>query len=186
MNNNKTLPVKAHLIGYIVLSLLLLTGCQQPLTKPSSMKISSPNFANNELIPQKFTCQGQDISPELQIADIPEDTKSLALIMEDPDAPMGTWNHWVMWNIDPQTKVIPENSVPPKAVQGNNSWPKAAYGGPCPPSGAHRYFFKLYALKTTLDLPAGSTKEQLLQAMEGQIIEEAQLLGIYRKTGGKQ
>lgn len=147
------------------------------------MIISSPNFNNNELIPAKFTCQGLDISPQLEIFDIPEDAQSLALIMEDPDAPNGTWVHWLLWNISPQTQVILENSIPAKAIQGNNSWPKPHYGGPCPPSGAHRYFFKLFALDCLLDLPAGSTKTELEKDMENHIIEQAQLMGIYRKTG---
>lgn len=180
------MPIKTQinfslLIGIIILFSSILSGCQKQLTTKQIMILSSPNFNNNELIPAKFTCQGQNISPELEISEVPEDTKSLVLIMEDPDAPSGTWVHWLVWNIDPKSKVIPENSVPKEAVQGNNSWSEPAYGGPCPPSGAHRYFFKLFALKAKLNLSAGSTKEQLLQAMDGFVIEEAQLLGIYRK-----
>lgn len=147
-----------------------------------NMKITSSAFENNGKIPPKFTCQGLDISPDLKIEGVPTGTASLAIIMDDPDAPNGTWNHWLVWNIDPQTELIPENVANDFAIMGNNSWPKQSYGGPCPPSGNHRYFFKLFALKTMLDLPAGSTKEALLKAMEGQIIEEAQLMGTYKKS----
>lgn len=147
-----------------------------------NMKITSSAFENNGKIPPKFTCQGLDISPDLQIENVPAGTASLAIIMDDPDAPNGTWNHWLVWNIDPQTKLIPENVANDFAIMGNNSWPKQSYGGPCPPSGNHRYFFKLFALKTILDLPAGSSKEALLKAMEGKIIEEAQLMGTYKKS----
>lgn len=150
------------------------------------MNITSPNFENNALIPADFTCQGKDISPELNISAIPQHSVSLALIMEDPDAPSGTWTHWVMWNIPPETTVIPKNVGPDFAKQGNNSWPKKGYGGPCPPSGTHRYFFKLYALTKTLDLPETTNRQELLKAMDGLIIEHDQYMGIYRKTGGNK
>ena len=178
-------PNFRHIIIIAFLSFnILFSGCQkQSLTNSNPMKITSSNFNNSQTIPAKFTCQGLDISPELNISDVPEETKSLALIMDDPDAPNGTWVHWVIWNIDPKTTLIPENSIPHLAVQGNNSWPQPKYGGPCPPSGAHRYFFKLYALKEKLNLPPGSTKEALIKAMEGLIIDETQLMGIYKKTG---
>ncbi len=143
------------------------------------MKLASPVFAHQAMIPRKYTCQGEDINPPLTISNIPEDTISLALINEDPDAPMGTWNHWLIWNIKP-TGEIRENSAP--GTQGKNSWGRNDYGGPCPPSGTHRYFFKLYALDTELDLPAGATKEELEKSMVGHILEQAESIGVYRKS----
>jgi Raf kinase inhibitor-like YbhB/YbcL family protein len=176
----------------LIISALILAGCQTTTTIPTNynelnqtkMKLSSPDFENNMPIPEKFTCEGSDTSPELHISEVPGETQSLALIMEDPDAPNGNWVHWVAWNIPPETEIIPANAGPKFAVQGNNSWPKAEYGGPCPPSGTHRYFFNLYALTRKLDLPAGSTRDELLKAMEGRIIDHVQLMGIYRKSGG--
>jgi len=184
MNNPRIFSEKLFLI-ILILGSLILTNCQQKLTA-KSMKISSPNFINNTLIPAKHTCQGLNTSPELHISEVPEDTKSLAIIMEDPDAPSGTWTHWLIWNIDPKTTVIQENSIPNSAIQGENSLPHNAYTGPCPPSGAHRYFFKLFALKSKLNLPTGSTKAELLVALTDQIIEEAQLMGTYRRSGNDQ
>lgn len=146
------------------------------------MKISSPEFKNNELIPKKFTCQGENINPKLIFADVSKNAASLVLIMDDPDAPAGTWVHWVLFNISPNTKEINENSVPDNAVQGLNSWPKNGYGGPCPPSGIHRYFFKLYALDTMLNLDKSATKKDVEKAMQGHIIAEAELMGLYKKN----
>lgn len=146
------------------------------------MKLSSPAFINNSAIPPKFTCQSQDINPQLDIEGVSKETKSLALILDDPDAPNGDFVHWVMWNIPPQTKTIPENVSHGFAVQGSNGRDKQMYMGPCPPTGIHRYFFRLYALDTMLDLPVTSTKTDLLKAMEGKIIDENQLMGTYRKS----
>ena len=143
------------------------------------MDVTSPAFAHNRMIPQKYTCQGKDINPPLTISDIPEGTISLALIIDDPDAPIRTWDHWIIWNIKP-TSTIQENSTP--GIQGKNSWGRQDYGGPCPPSGIHRYFFKLYAINSTIDLPAGSTKADLEAAMQGHILEQAELIGLYQKS----
>lgn len=154
---------------------------RQLTNNPTNMHIESPDFENNALIPDEFTCMGKDISPELHISGIPEHTASLALIMEDPDAPSGTWTHWVIWNISPDLAVIPRNVGLNFARQGLNSWPKKGYGGPCPPSGTHRYFFKLYALTKELDLPENATADDLRQAMENLIIEHDQYMGICRK-----
>ena len=143
------------------------------------MKLVSPAFAHNTIIPKKYTCQGEDISPPLTISDIPEGTVSLALINDDPDAPMATWDHWLIWNIKP-VEEIKEDSVP--GTQGKNSWGRNDYGGPCPPSGTHRYFFKLYALNCELDLQQGATKAELEAAMEGHILERAELIGLYKKS----
>ena len=109
----------------------------------ATLKLTSPAFANNQMIPQKYSCKGEDINPPLKIEGVPKNTKSLLLIVDDPDAPVGNWNHWIVWNIPPETSVIGENSVPQNAVLGMNDFRKLDYGGPCPPSGTHRYFFKI-------------------------------------------
>jgi hypothetical protein len=142
------------------------------------MRLTSPAFGNNEFIPQKFTCEGEDINPQLVMEDIPEGTQSLALIVDDPDAPMGTFVHWVVYNIPPISR-IDEDSIPGK--QGENDFGKRNYGGPCPPSGTHRYFFKVYALGTKLGLEEGGSKRTLEKAMQGHILEKTELIGLYRK-----
>ncbi len=142
------------------------------------MKISSPEFEHNEMIPSQFTCDGEDINPTLIIEDIPLETKSLALIVDDPDAPMGTWVHWVVYDI-PVTNQIQEDSIPGK--QGMNDFRKKDYGGPCPPSGTHRYFFKLYALDQELNLDEGLSKRDAENAMEGHILAQAELIGLYKR-----
>ena len=143
------------------------------------MKISSPEFKNNKFIPKKFTCQGEDVNPALLIGDIPNNAKSLALIVDDPDAPMGTWVHWVLYDI-PVTSRIDEDSIPGK--QGMTDFGRKDYGGPCPPMGTHRYFFKIYALDTELGLEEGRTKKDLEKSMEGHILDKAELIGLYNKT----
>jgi Raf kinase inhibitor-like YbhB/YbcL family protein len=145
------------------------------------MKISSPAFENNSKIPSKFTCDGENANPPLKIEDVPSGTKSLVLIVDDPDAPGGTFLHWLVWNIPPQTTLIEENSLPQGAVQGGNDFGKENYGGPCPPSGTHRYFFKLYALDKNLNLPKGSSLKEVEKEMEVHILDQAQLIGLYQK-----
>ncbi len=147
----------------------------------STLKISSPAFKHNEHIPAKYTCDGSDVNPNIKIGDIPPGTKSLALIVDDPDAPRGTWVHWVVWNISPDTNEIKENSVPPGASQGMNDFRKLEYGGPCPPSGTHRYFFKLYALDTILSLAKDATKATLERSMHGHILAQVELIGLYKR-----
>ena len=144
-----------------------------------AMKITSPSFKNNEFIPVKFTCQGEDINPALVIESIPGEAKSLALIVDDPDAPMGTWVHWVVFDIALINR-IEESSIPGK--QGGNDFGRDDYGGPCPPSGTHRYFFKIYALDKILNLTEGIAKKELKEAMEGHILGQAELIGLYKKT----
>lgn len=149
-------------------------------------EVTSTAFAQGESIPGKYTCDGEDISPPLAWGDPPQDTQSFALIADDPDAPMGTWVHWVLYNLSAEARAMPE-AVPPEADlpdgsrHGQNSWGRLDYGGPCPPSGTHRYFFKLYALDTVLDLASGASKEQLLQAMEGHILAQTELMGVYAR-----
>ncbi len=144
------------------------------------MILKSHHFKHNEKIPVKFTGDGEDINPNLEISEIPEDTKSLVLIMDDPDAPVGTFTHWMVWNISPKLTDIRENSAPENAIQGRNDFGKIGYGGPMPPSGTHRYFFKIYALDTELDLTEGAGKEEVEVAMHGHILDKAELTGLYR------
>lgn len=144
-----------------------------------TMKITSPSFKHNGNMPYKFTCDGQDINPSLAIENIPTGTKSLALIVDDPDAPMKVWVHWVVYDIPP-IETIAENSIPGK--QGANDSNPSNYGGPCPPSGTHRYFFKLYALDAVLGLPEGIDKKALEKAMEGHILARAELIGLYKRS----
>lgn len=143
------------------------------------MRLSSPAFNYGNPIPKTYTCDGQNINPPLVTQDVLQDAKSLALIMDDPDAPMGTWVHWVLYNINPSTTEIAENSVPPGAIEANTSFNKPGYGGPCPPDREHRYFFKLYALDTTLMADKIGDKEDLEKAMEGHILETGELIGVY-------
>lgn len=181
--------LKIRIVPFI-LGLCLFSACnaapqaeQEGGNVPHMMTLDSAAFENGKPIPSKYTCDGQDISPSLQIGgELPAGTQSLALIMDDPDAPMGTWDHWVMWNIPPATTQIPENSVPENAVLGENSFKRLPYGGPCPPSGKHRYYFKVFALDTQLDLPEGSTKGDLKKAIDGHVLDEAMLMGTYART----
>ncbi|HLC84938.1 MAG TPA: YbhB/YbcL family Raf kinase inhibitor-like protein [Candidatus Nanoarchaeia archaeon] len=145
------------------------------------LSITSPAFKHNQKIPSRFTCQGDDINPTLHILEVPKNAKSLVLINDDPDAPVGTWDHWIVFNIAPSTTIIAEDSVPQGAIQAKNSWKRSDYGGPCPPSGTHRYFFKLYALDTTLSLASSATKHDVEKAMQGHIIQKAELVGLYSK-----
>jgi Raf kinase inhibitor-like YbhB/YbcL family protein len=143
------------------------------------MRLTSPAFANGEPIPARFTCDGADVSPTLEIADLPEGTACLALIMDDPDAPVGTWDHWVAYDM-PATAAIPEG-VKALGTAGRNSWRKTGYGGPCPPFGEHRYYFRAYALDRPLGLPPGASKKQVIEAMRGRILAEASLMGRYTR-----
>jgi len=141
------------------------------------MRLSSPAFGPGDPIPIRFTCDGADVSPALDVADVPEGTACLALVMDDPDAPGGTWDHWVAYDI-PVTAAVPEG-VRSLGTAGRNSWRRPGYGGPCPPFGEHRYFFRVYALDTPLGLPPGASKKQVLEAVKGHVLAEASLVGRY-------
>lgn len=151
-----------------------------------AIKITSAAFREGEMIPRKYTCDGDDVSPPLAWSGVPPEAKSVALINDDPDAPVGTWVHWVLFNLPADITELPEG-VPPNlelgsgAKQGRNDFRRIGYGGPCPPGGTHRYFFKLYALDTALPLPAGATKAELLRVMQGHILAEGQLIGKYKR-----
>lgn len=145
------------------------------------IKITSPAFAQGAMIPKQYSCDGAAINPPLNFSNIPQDAKSLVLIVDDPDAPMATFTHWLVWNISPQTLEIKENSLPQKAIEGTNTGGTTKYVSPCPPSGQHRYFFKIYALNTVLDLPSNTNKASLEQALSGHIIASGELMGIYKR-----
>ena len=151
-----------------------------------SIDITSTAFSDGGSIPSKYTCDGSDVSPPLRWGQVPEGTKSIALISDDPDAPMGTWVHWVLYNLPADVNSLAEGISDDKVLangarQGTTDFGSVGYGGPCPPSGVHRYFFKLYALDTMLDLDAGGTKSELLEAMEGHIVGEGRLIGNYKR-----
>ena len=151
-----------------------------------SLSITSTAFKQGERIPSKYTCDGSDVSPGLEWSDVAEGTRSFTIIADDPDAPVGTWIHWVLYNVLGETRTLPE-AVPPDANlpdgsrQGKNSWGRVGYGGPCPPGGTHRYFFRLYALDTVLELRSGMSEDDLLKAMKGHILAEAELMGLYSR-----
>jgi hypothetical protein len=166
----------------IFVILILTVGCQRDsqlnkIKGGDTMKLESPAFQNGAMIPERYTCQGQDINPELRWSDVPDGTKSLALIVEDPDAPMGIWIHWVLKNIDAGKRGIGENSKAGEQIR--NSFGKEDYGGPCPPSGTHRYYFRLYALDTE-ELQANNI-DDLRKEIHDHKIEEASLMGRYAK-----
>jgi Raf kinase inhibitor-like YbhB/YbcL family protein len=179
--------------GLLVPIMILLSGCgatQEANTAPGeetegakmAIDVRSTAFEEGGAIPPQYTCDGLDVSPPLQWSSIPEGTRSLALIVDDPDAPSGTFVHWAIYNLPPDTRRLPEDvpnreTLPSGAVQGVNGAGTVGYSGPCPPSGTHRYFFKVYALDTELDPGA----EDLLRAMEGHVLAEGRLMGTYRR-----
>ncbi len=145
------------------------------------MTIGSTAFEEGESIPEIYSADGNNVNPPLIIEDVPEEAVSLALIVEDPDAPSGTFTHWLVWNIDPKTTEIPEDSTPPESVEGFNDAGEPGYMGPKPPSGTHRYFFKLYALDKMLDLDNSAIKEDLENQIQSSLIENCELIGTYSK-----
>lgn len=158
-----------------------------PMATTDTMRVQSPAFGHEEVIPSKYTCDGENISPPIAIDAIPAGTVTLTLIVEDPDVPHtiredGMWNHWVVFNIPPTTTRIGEGEAP-KGVAGITTSGSLTYGGPCPPDGEHRYMFRVYALDTTLDLPEGASKEDVLTAMQGHILESTTLMGRYTRIG---
>ncbi|MBN1788823.1 MAG: YbhB/YbcL family Raf kinase inhibitor-like protein [Sedimentisphaerales bacterium] len=178
---------------YYILFVLLVFSCvvgqnctAQKGDEKMVITVTSSAFGEGQLIPAKYTCDGTNISPPLQFKGIPAGTKSIALISDDPDAPMGTWVHWVIWNIPAEANGLPENvptdaELPDGSKQGITDFRRPGYGGPCPPSGTHRYYFKVYALDSMLDLSVRSTKEDLLEAMQGYILAEGVLMGKYKR-----
>ena len=182
---------------FLLAGMLLISGCIQNKNEINAgkespdtgkgdenvdiqnIKVFSSAFEANRTIPKKYTCGGENINPPLEFEGIPEEAESLVLIIDDPDAPMKTFTHWIVWNIEPVAK-IEEDSIP--GVEGINDFRKIGYGGPCPPSGTHRYFFRVYALNKQLELKAGASRKELESEMIGHIIAEGELMGKYSKT----
>ena len=186
--------MRKNIIALVIISILLFcsfnnsaqAGSETAGGKKMEIKITSSAFEDGGMIPAKYTCDGADISPPLRWDVVSEGTKSIALICDDPDAPIGTWVHWVLFNLPADTKELAENIPPDKtlpngAKQGITDFGRNGYGGPCPPSGTHRYFFKVYALDTQIDLTSSANKAQLLKAMEGHILGQGQLMGKYKR-----
>jgi Raf kinase inhibitor-like YbhB/YbcL family protein len=144
------------------------------------MKLTSPAFVHGAAIPKEYSCDGGNNLPVLKITDVPKIAKSLALIMEDPDAPMGTFVHWLVWNISPVSPVLSKKEIS-MYYQGKNSAEKTGYLGPCPPHGTHRYFFTLFALDRTLTLQPGANKHHLMQVMAGHVVEQTELMGTFTR-----
>ena len=154
---------------------------------PEKLDVTSPAFKHMEVIPPEHTCDGGDRLVPLAIAKVPPGSKSLAIIVDDPDVPTslradGNWDHWVIWNLPPSISSIAQGAIPPTAVQGKNSWGRNDWGGPCPPDREHRYFFKVYALDAMLDLDASSGKPELERAMEGHVLAKGEIVGRYDRT----
>jgi Raf kinase inhibitor-like YbhB/YbcL family protein len=169
---------KAIIAGALAILLAPITSFAAGGAK---MKITSSAFQEGANIPSKFSCDGANTSPPLQISDVPSEAKSLVLIVDDPDAPSGLFTHWTVWNISPQTSTIAEGNTP-KGMHGTNDFGKSGYGGPCPPSGTHRYYFKIFALDRELDLPFGAKRGQLDAAMKGHVIAQGELIGRYLRN----
>jgi len=178
-------PVLSFLLGTV----LVLSAAGYPAQggKTMAFEVKSAAFAQGADIARKFTCDGQDVSPALSWSQPPKGTQSFALIMDDPDAPVGTWVHWVLYDLPATARELPEGAPRERelasgARQGNNSWNRTGYGGPCPPPGpAHRYFFKLYALDAKTNLKPGATKAELEKDMQGHILAQAELIGHYKR-----
>lgn len=147
----------------------------------TNFSVTSPAFSEGKMIPPKYTCDGPGMRPELNFSGIPAKAKSLAIIVDDPDAPRGNFNHWIAWNIDPKISKLAESTFPEGGVQGINDAGKDNFVGPCPPSGTHRYYFKAYALDVILDIPSSAKKNRLWEAMKGHITAEGQLMGKYER-----
>lgn len=164
------------------------TGDSAAVTEEVTMELTSTAFNPGELIPGRYTCDGEGLSPPLAWSGVPDSARALVLIVDDPDAPMGTWVHWVVCNLPPDSTGLPEGVTSGQlttwgAAQGRNSWGRNDWGGPCPPSGTHRYYFKLYALDAVLGLGPGATKQEVLTAAKGHVLVQCELLGRYRRGG---
>jgi len=180
-----------RILPFIALSILLFSGCVQEqgnmppnkadnMKNPASFRVTSPEYGEGEMIPVKYTCDGGEESPALSFHGVPDGTVTLAVVFDDPDAPGGTYDHWLVWNIPPSGG-IEEGSLPYGAVEGRNSAGTIGYAGPCPPSGTHRYIVHAYALDASLLLPEGSGREKLGDALKGHVLAEATLTGVYSR-----
>jgi Raf kinase inhibitor-like YbhB/YbcL family protein len=160
-------------------ALAIFVGTILNMNAAPSISVTSPAFQAGGDIPAKFTCNGANVNPELKIDGVPSESRSLVLIVDDPDAPRGLFTHWIVWNIDPKTTGVAENSAPAGGIQGTNDFGKRNYGGPCPPSGTHRYFFKIFALDTKLDLKPSARRGELDAAMRGHTLAQGELMARY-------
>lgn len=179
--------MKIHLLLLITLTFFTSNQCKNKTDMSTNIIVKSDSFSDGGMIPAKYTCDGANISPQLSWDNAPKDTKSFVLICEDPDAPMGTFTHWILYDIPADVHELPENLpkdkvLPNGAKQGIADFKKIGYGGPCPPSGTHRYYFKLYSLDTLLNLEPGLKKEDILKAMNGHILAQGQIMGKYTRT----
>ncbi|KKU48891.1 hypothetical protein A3H10_04515 [Candidatus Uhrbacteria bacterium RIFCSPLOWO2_12_FULL_46_10] len=187
MPRNKIIILLALLILVVSVIIIVRNFSQQRKIRPvpilplTTMQLTSSAFQNNEHIPSQYTCDGANVNPPLNILEIPKEAESLVLIVDDPDAPRGDWVHWTVWNINPTTASIGENSVPSGAIEGQTDFGKSGYGGPCPPSGTHRYHFKLYALDKELALDKRAKKFDLESAMSGHTLAQSTLVGLYKR-----
>jgi len=163
----------------ISLALAIFVGTILNMNAASSISVTTPAFQAGGDVAAKFTCNGANVNPELKINGVPNEAKSLVLIVDDPDAPRGLFTHWIVWNIDPKTTRVAENSAPPGGVQGTNDFGKTKYGGPCPPSGTHRYFFKIFALDTKLELKPSARRTELDAAIRGHVLAQGELMVRY-------
>lgn len=168
--------------GVVVPQVTLKIASHKKATNKHSMTISSSAFQNNKVIPSRFTCDGADVNPPLTFSEIPKETKSLLLIVDDPDATSGTWHHYTIYNMDPSMGGVEENAKPKSGQEGITSFGKVGYGGPCPPSGVHNYVFTLYALDIMLDLPANATYNEIKSSMDVHVIDTAQIVGRYSRS----
>jgi Raf kinase inhibitor-like YbhB/YbcL family protein len=179
--NDPPFLFKHFVMNCILIGLTLKQNNMNSAVITATLVVTSMSFQNNQMIPMKYTCEGESINPQLHIEHVPSGTKTLAIIMHDPDAPIpGGFTHWVAWNIDPNIKDIPENFQ--QGNQGKNGSGKTGYTGPCPPKGTHHYHFKVYALDSRLDLDPAIDKKGLEKAMKGHILAEGELIGLYKKT----
>ena len=184
------LLLRARPARFLLLALLaLLVACaaneeradeEAPLAT-DLLTLTSPAFGEGERIPTRYTCDGEDAPPPLTWTDVPAGVATYALVMDDPDAPGRTWVHWIRYNIPGDVRELPDGESTATGVGGENSWGDTGYGGPCPPDGEHRYFFKLYALDVELDLAEGADKDTLLDAVEGHVVAQGQLMGTYER-----
>jgi len=163
----------------ILFALAIFFGTNLTMNAAASISIASPAFQSGAEIPAKFTCNGANVNPELKISGVPNQATSLVLIVDDPDAPRGLFTHWIVWNLDLKTTDIAENSAPAGGIQGTNDFGKRNYGGPCPPSGTHRYFFKIFALDTKLELKPSARRAELDAAMKGHVLAQGELMARY-------
>lgn len=175
--------------AFIIIVVLFLAGCvhthQNDLTTnlnlPDMLEITSLDFTNNSRLPDKITCNGSNVSPQLSFSNVPQGTKSLVVVVDDPDVPSGVWTHWIVYNIDPMVREIAENSIPSGALLGVNDFKVTEYRGACPPSGNHHYIFRVYALSGVLDLPAGASRSEIDEAIKDSILDYGELVGTYSR-----